>query len=177
MYLVDDYANTNCSSLNSWANGYNISDVTLFSNAAINMEDYGSTGMPKIVVVADVNHHVFYNANNSVNSTQLQTAINEAINATITDIDETTDKSFTFELYPNPAKSKANIDFWLDEPADVQVKVFDYIGKEVRTFSYGFHHEGYNSVTFQTSDLNEGIYFLKFNAGLQSKTIKLVVAE
>jgi hypothetical protein len=177
MYLVDDYANTNCSSLNSWANSYNISDVTLFSNAAINMEDYGSTGMPKIVVVADVNHYVFYNANNSVNATQLQSAINEAITATITGINETPDKNMQPGIYPNPSTSIANVDFRLAEPSGVQVEVFDFTGKEIREFYFGNFGEGKNSISFTTAELNSGIYFLKLHTGTQSRMMKFVVSN
>lgn len=177
MYLVDDYANTNCTSLNSWANSNNISDVTLFSNSAIKMEDYGSAGMPKIVVVADVNHQVFYNANNSVNATQLQSAINEAITATITGIHETLDKNMQAGIYPNPSTSIANVDFWLAEPSGVHVEVFDFTGKEIREFDFGNHGEGKNSISFPTDELNSGIYFMKLHTGTQSRMMKFVVSN
>lgn len=178
MYLVDDYANTNCSSLNSWASSNNISDVTLFSNPAIKMEDYGSAGMPKIVVVADVNHQVFYNANNSVNATQLQTAINEAIASTLTEIDEAPAHDFSrIEIYPNPSSSDVTIGFWLDEPANVKVEVFDLTSKRITEIDADNFHPGNNSINFGTSYLNNGIYFLKLSTASNSKMMKFTVAR
>src|SRR5262245_353846 len=53
-YLIDDYANTTCTSLNSWGTSIGAppsSSSLRFSNAAIDMTNYGATGMPKIVVV------------------------------------------------------------------------------------------------------------------------------
>lgn len=178
MYLVDDYANTNCTSLNSWANSNNISDVTLFSNAAIKMEDYGSAGMPKIVVVADVNHHVFYNADNSVNATQLQSAINEAITATITGVEEMPFADFSnIKIYPNPSSTDVNVDFWLDQPGNIQAEVFDLTGKEMTAPIFKHFHPGNNSFNFETSNLDNGMYFLKLSTDTQSKMMKFTVSR
>jgi len=79
MYVCDDYANTSCSSLTSWCTSNGLINTTKFSNAAIKMSDYGSAGMPKIVVVGNYTHKVYYNANNSVNATLLNTAITTAL--------------------------------------------------------------------------------------------------
>ena len=54
MYMCDDYANTTCTSLDSWRNNNGITSATLFSDAAINMADYGGNGMPKIVVIGEI---------------------------------------------------------------------------------------------------------------------------
>src|ERR1041385_2523437 len=74
MYLCDDYANSSCATLNSFKSSNGLMNAITFSDASINMADYGSTGMPKIVVVGGPNHTVFYNANNTVNSANLQSA-------------------------------------------------------------------------------------------------------
>src|SRR6185436_8668613 len=51
MYIVDDYANTSCTSLDSWRNHEGLGSAKSFSNASINMADYGAAGMPKVVVI------------------------------------------------------------------------------------------------------------------------------
>jgi hypothetical protein len=79
-YLCDDYGNTSCSSLNSWATTLGLTNYTSFSNSAIKMSDYGSTGMPKIVVLSGGSSHVvYYNQNNSLSSTAFNNAIKNAI--------------------------------------------------------------------------------------------------
>ena len=39
-YMVDDYANTTCNSLQTWASTYSMGSCTMFSNQAISMSDY-----------------------------------------------------------------------------------------------------------------------------------------
>src|SRR5712671_2429145 len=107
MYLCDDYGNTACSSVNSWANTNGLTNAVRFSNASINMADYGSTGMPKIVVIGGTNHTVFYSANNTVNSNNLQGAINSALNAT--GVNEPGGSISSFSVFPNPAAAATEI--------------------------------------------------------------------
>src|SRR5688572_17237395 len=78
-YLVDDYGNTNCASMNSWASVNSITANAKFTNAAIDMTDYGTAGMPKTVVLGGTSHTVFYNVNGAVSQSALQTAISNAL--------------------------------------------------------------------------------------------------
>ncbi|MBK9291705.1 MAG: T9SS type A sorting domain-containing protein [Bacteroidetes bacterium] len=79
MILADDYANTSCSSIDLWANSNGLTNTRRFSNPAIRMLDYGSNGMPKVVVVGGPDKTVFYNANDAVDHVALQSAIQQAI--------------------------------------------------------------------------------------------------
>ena len=67
-YLVDDYANTACPTLVNWGISNSMSINTAFSSSSINMSDYGSSGMPKVVVLGNANHSVFYNENDDKNN-------------------------------------------------------------------------------------------------------------
>ncbi|MDD3877758.1 MAG: hypothetical protein PHT69_14150 [Bacteroidales bacterium] len=81
-FLVDDYANTTCSTLNSWAQTNEIITSSFsrkFSNPAIDMTHYGTPGMPKIVVVGGTARSVYYNENTIVNVSALKKAINNAL--------------------------------------------------------------------------------------------------
>ncbi|HMM11489.1 MAG TPA: T9SS type A sorting domain-containing protein [Bacteroidales bacterium] len=79
MLIADDYANTSCASIDQWANSNGMPNTRRFSNSAINMMDYGSTGMPKAVVIGGPEKQVFYNANDAVDHVALQAAIQSAI--------------------------------------------------------------------------------------------------
>jgi hypothetical protein len=175
MYLVDDFANTNCTSLNSWANGNNINNATLFSNSAIDMMDYGSTGMPKVVVVGDVNHQVFYNANNSVNATALQSAINTAINATTTGMFEDKSEFSSVSFFPNPSNTSSSVTFALKETSNIQVEIHNQTGQLVSAQSFTNLQAGENKIELNTAVLSNGLYFLKLSDGARSKTIKVAV--
>ena len=62
-YLVDDFANTSCANLVGWGNTNNMPLSTFFSSSDISMSDYGSNGMPKVVVLRPFvsNYNVVYN--------------------------------------------------------------------------------------------------------------------
>jgi hypothetical protein len=177
MYLVDDYANTNCNSINSWANSNGILPSAMFSNSAIKMEDYGSTGMPKVVVVGDVNHAVFYNANNSVNASALQTAINSALDATITGIPEDSGTFSNVGFFPNPSNTSSTIVFSLEKPSEVKVEIHDQLGREVSEMSFTSLPQGENKIDINTADLSNGVYFIKLTEGTRSRMIKVAVAH
>lgn len=177
MYLVDDYANTNCNSINSWANSNGILPAAMFSNSAIKMEDYGSAGMPKIVVVGDVNHAVFYNANNSVNASALQTAINTALDATITGVPEDVGKSSSIEIFPNPSNTSSTIVFSLEKSSDVKVTIHDQLGHEISETSFAGLPQGENTIEISTADMSNGVYFIRLTEATRSRMIKIAVAH
>ena len=177
MYLVDDYANTTCNSLNSWVNSNGILPAAMFSNAAIKMSDYGASGMPKIVVVADVNHAVFYHAENSVNATQLQTAIVTAIDATVTGIHEDLSAFSNIGIFPNPSNTSSTVVFSLEKPSDVKVTIHDQLGREFSEMSYAGLPQGENKIEISTANLSNGIYFIKLTEGTRCKMMKVAVAH
>jgi hypothetical protein len=177
LYLVDDYANTSCTSLDGWSKSNGINGATLFSNEIIDMTDYGTAGMPKVVVVGDVNHAVFYNANNSVNATALQDAILTAINATTTSIRE---EAITFSspvFFPNPSSGASTVTFIMGKSSTVTIGIFDQAGRKVLETQYTGLTEGENKIGIRTSGLDKGMYFLKMSNGTHSRTIKIALAD
>ena len=56
------------------------SEAPTFSSSSISMSDYGSSGMPKVVVLGNANHSVFYNENDDkITFNGVQNAINNAL--------------------------------------------------------------------------------------------------
>ncbi|HQI46179.1 MAG TPA: hypothetical protein PLC59_08990, partial [Bacteroidales bacterium] len=43
-YLADDYVNTSCNTLTTWANNNGMTGATIFSNTAVNPANYGNVG-------------------------------------------------------------------------------------------------------------------------------------
>ena len=175
MYLVDDYANTNCGSLGSWANNQGMTNLTLFSNNAIKMSDYGSSGMPKVVVVGDVNHAVFYNANNSVNATALQGAINTAIMSTTTGVDEGIAVFSSVGFFPNPSNTASSLVFSLEQSTDVKIEIHNQTGQKISEDFYTLLPVGVNKIEVTTAGMSNGIYYVKLSSGVLSQTIKIAI--
>lgn len=176
MYLVDDYANTNCASLNSWATSNGITNATTFSNAGINMMHYSSTGMPKVVVLGGGNHTVFYNANNSLSQTGLQNAITTALSSP-TGIEETFSPLSGINIYPNPAASTSIITFSLKQPTEVIAEIYNSVGQKVSAAISGSFSTGENQMEINTRNLSNGLYFITLKADGKTSMLKLLVSN
>lgn len=174
MYLVDDYANSSCSTISNWATANNMPNTIKFSNPAINMADYGSPGMPKVVVVGGASHTVFYNANNSVNQSALQTAITNALNAS-TSIAEHTAPISELSVFPNPAENFTQIFYSLNVTCNVTAEIYNMVGEKIACVFSGLQTKGHHAANINTSKLNNGIYFLNLTAGKSKNTIMLSV--
>jgi hypothetical protein len=177
-YMVDDYANTSCSSLNTWANSIGVpqsASSLRFSNAAINMMDYVSTGMPKIVVVGGTSHTVFYNANNSVNSSALQAAINSALSAT--GVNGPNAISASFHVYPNPLKGSGEIKVSMAKTSDVSLSLYNLEGKLIQNLFAGKMYAGENTLALNAADYSEGMYLVKLTAKGRDSYLNVVVTH
>ncbi|MBK7310898.1 MAG: T9SS type A sorting domain-containing protein [Sphingobacteriaceae bacterium] len=179
-YCVDDVANTSCSTLLSWCNTNGITNTTaMFSNATINMTDYGTAGMPKVVVLGDQNHTVYYNQNNpNITTLGIQTAIGNALSAIAIGVKENENVSFaSLNVFPNPANTSSKLSFSLANDSKCFIAVNNQLGQKVAEVFNGTLHKGENSIDINTSHLSNGNYFINFSNGNSSKNLKLIIAR
>jgi hypothetical protein len=176
MYVCDDYGNTNCTSLDTWANSTGLPNALRFSNSAINMADYGSTGMPKIVVIGGPNHTVFYNSNNTVNATALQSAIDDAISST-TGITVPASSQNGVSVMPNPAKNSTVISCNIATSSEITVEIFSLEGKLIETVFSGQLAGGENKFNLNLNKYSDGVYMVRLTEGDITKTVKFTVAR
>lgn len=177
MYLADDYANTNCASLSSWATSNSLTNATLFSSAAINMNHYGTAGMPKVVVLGGTTHSVYYNANNTVNQTSLQNAITAAIAANASGIAEESEVLSALGITPNPSVNKSTITFTLNRSSEVTAEIYNHVGQKIAVAFNGALSAGEKQIDLDTNSLSKGLYFVNLKVAGTSKMIKLLVAH
>jgi xyloglucan-specific exo-beta-1,4-glucanase len=78
--------------------------------------------------------------------------------------------------YPNPFNPLTKINFAVPNTSKVTLKVYDILGKLVKTLVNETKDAGIYNVTFDGSDLASGIYFYKIEAGdfIESKKMVLV---
>ncbi len=174
MYLCDDIANTDCASINSWANENGMIKAIRFSDASIDMRDYGSVGMPKIIVLGS-NHDVLYNVNNTVDATALQNAINKAL--TPTGISEPNHILSSLRAIPNPACGAAEITFNLIKSSDLRIELFNLEGKMLATIFSGNLSAGQNKIPLDVAPCRDGMFLIKVSEGRRNDFIKLTVAH
>lgn len=170
-YLVDDYANTTCSTLNTWAATNGITTDAIFSNASINMVDYGIAAMPKTVVLGGSGHTVFYNQGGTVLASDLQAAINNAIATAVNGLPANVS---AIAIQPNPVSSGAILSYTLTGNSAIGISVFDMVGQEVmRIPSAGSRCAGRHEMAVDFSSFENGIYFIRVNGSV----MKFMVAH
>lgn len=76
--------------------------------------------------------------------------------------------------YPNPVQEQAHIGFELPEPALLQLRMFDVLGREVAVLVDGALAAGRHEVTVDTAGWPAGIYFYTLQSGAFRSTQSLV---
>ncbi len=177
-YMADDYANTDCSQLSSWAtaNGMGNSDA-FFSTSKISMSDYGTPGMPKVIVVGCSNHKVYYNENNT--AAGIGDAIDEALEecSNLSVLEKNINNNFNLELFPNPTQNITNVSYEMSQSSDLTIDVVNMIGKTVMNISNSFENTGKHEFQFKTGSLGNGLYFLRINSIDGSQVVKFSVVR
>jgi hypothetical protein len=81
--------------------------------------------------------------------------------------------------YPNPFNPTTTIDFYVGQPSNVSLLVFDVVGRHVATLVDGFLREGWHSVRWTATDEERshstGVYFLQLTAGSYVERKKLLL--
>jgi len=84
---------------------------------------------------------------------------------------------FLRQNYPNPFNPVANLEFGILNLGFVSLKVFDVLGKEVKTLVNEIKPAGNYTAQFDGSDLPGGIYFYKLEAGEYSETKRMILLK
>jgi beta-lactamase superfamily II metal-dependent hydrolase len=79
--------------------------------------------------------------------------------------------------YPNPFNPTTKISFSLANAGYTTLKVYNLIGKEVTTLVNGYITVGTHQVTFDGSQLSNGIYFYKLQSGNNVEVKKLTLVK
>lgn len=79
--------------------------------------------------------------------------------------------------YPNPFNPSTVIEFSIPKSADVELKVYNVLGKEVATLVNEFLPSGSYKADFNADNLPSGIYLAQIKAGNFSKAIKMTLLK
>ncbi|MGV3629895.1 MAG: T9SS type A sorting domain-containing protein [Bacteroidota bacterium] len=177
-YIVDDYGNTNCSSLGAWAENNGMTDFTPFSNALISMADYGEDGMPKVIVLGGNSHTVFYNANNSdIDAVNISNAISSALSgASLNELNQKKE----LVVYPNPGTADFSINIealGIQSTDEVNIVLKNIAGDEVSHIFKGKWNANQPTIQFNTAHLSAGTYFVHCTDQKTARTLKIVISH
>ena len=93
---------------------------------------------------------------------------------------ESKSKNITFKLnqnYPNPFNPTTTITYSISEQANISLKIFDVLGKEVKVLLNERKPKGSYRIEFDASTLPSGIYFYRLQSGNYLETKKLVLLK
>jgi DNA-binding beta-propeller fold protein YncE len=79
-----------------------------------------------------------------------------------------------FQNYPNPFNPQTTIPFDLKNPGQVQIKVFDMMGREVATLVDKFMPAGSHNLVFDARGLASGTYYYRLIFGGQTLTKRML---
>jgi hypothetical protein len=77
--------------------------------------------------------------------------------------------------YPNPFNPTTVIEYQLPKSGFVTLKVYDILGREVRTLVNGYKTPGKYSVSFDASNLSSGAYFYRLKSNSFSSIKKMLL--
>lgn len=78
-------------------------------------------------------------------------------------------------IYPNPFKGEANIEFDLLNSEDVDVQLFDMVGKLITTDSYRGLPAGTHKISLDAGDVGAGVYMVRLKVGEAELTRRVVI--
>lgn len=82
-----------------------------------------------------------------------------------------------FQNYPNPFNPVTTISYSIPKISQVELEVYDIVGREIAILVNEIKDQGNYKVTFDASKLNSGIYFYTIKAGDFVSTKKLIVLK
>ena len=81
-----------------------------------------------------------------------------------------------FKIYPSPIVSSATIEFKINKKSDVNISVFNVVGKLMKSQYLQNQNIGVHKVNFETlGNFPKGIYFVKLNANKSVNVQKVII--
>jgi hypothetical protein len=94
------------------------------------------------------------------------------------EVDVTSPMEFSLDQnYPNPFNPTTTIKYAVPKTVNVDLKVFDILGREVKTLVNETKSAGYYEVQFNANSLAGGVYFYRLKAGEYIKTGKMLLLK
>ena len=84
---------------------------------------------------------------------------------------------YLMQNYPNPFNPVTTVEYNIEKPALVKIKVYDILGNDIRTLENGYKTSGKHKVIFNGNDLTSGIYFYSINYDGNTKTKSMILLK
>jgi len=82
-----------------------------------------------------------------------------------------------FPAYPNPFNPITTIQYELPQRSDIQITIYDLLGKEVTTLVSEIQEAGYKTAQWNATNVPSGMYFYQIRAGEFVQTKKMILMK
>jgi len=82
-----------------------------------------------------------------------------------------------FILFPNPITNKGTLQLNIEKTMSLEIGIYDVLGEKVQQIENNKYLKGVHNITFDTSNLESGTYFLKYESIDDVNNIKFVVTH
>jgi len=86
-------------------------------------------------------------------------------------------ENISIDTYPNPASGMLSIRYQLIEKETVSIKLYDLYGKLVKIIVNGTQEAGTFTLQFDSSNLSDGIYYCRIEAGSMRDVTKITIVK
>ena len=80
-----------------------------------------------------------------------------------------------YNIYPNPFNPITRIEYSLPENASIELIIYNIHGRHIQTLIQGFQTAGYHSINWNASNYSSGVYLIRLESSIYSKTQKVVL--
>ena len=84
------------------------------------------------------------------------------------------DSGLKIQNYPNPFSTSTTIEYELHQTANVEIMIFNHLGQQIEKMVRTDGQKGKYQITWNASNLPNGIYFVRVRAGREMATGKVV---
>ncbi len=85
--------------------------------------------------------------------------------------------TYLLNNYPNPFNNQTTIEFYLSEPGETTLSIFDVTGRLVDTIFKRNIDAGFYKINWQPQDFSSGIYFYSLSNGKSNQAKKMILLK
>ncbi|NOS83872.1 MAG: T9SS type A sorting domain-containing protein [Ignavibacteria bacterium] len=153
--------------------------ITNLDKAHTDVEFFGTN--PFVLPTMKNGDHTVYLSSNSYVELPIITNAGNRFDFTFAeDNSEENSNPYSFSLsqnFPNPFNPSTMIQYTLADAQNVELKIYDLLGREVQTLVNAAQNPGSYSVMFNAQNLSSGIYFYKLTAGSFTDIKKMTLVK
>jgi enterochelin esterase-like enzyme len=90
------------------------------------------------------------------------------------DLKSLNNKEIRISNFPNPFTNSTTIQFELSKSEDIELRIYDHLGQQIKTLFKGTANAGILQTIFDASSLSTGIYFCRLQIGNETLTKKII---